>query len=118
MARIDKVVQVLRGKAGTAYAANGEPTGVRIGAGGSIFPANGGSADGLLIVNPIRGPYGTVVAAGDRVDVLIRGEVVEFGGTAGDRIFAGSNSGALSTTNTGTAVGTVMDGGQRLVVTM
>lgn len=116
MARIDKVIQVVRGKAGTAFAANGSVIAVGVGAGGSIFPAGTTEALGVLIVNAKRGPYGTAVAAGDRVDILRIGEVVEFGGTAGDDIFAGAD-GALGTSGS-VKIGVVMDGGQRLVVTM
>jgi hypothetical protein len=116
MARIDKVIQVVRGKAGTAFAADGNVVAVAVGTGGSIFPAGTAEALGVLIVNAKRGPYGSVVAAGDRVDVLRIGEVVEFGGTAGDNIYAGA-AGALATSGS-VFVGTVMDGGQRLVVTM
>lgn len=115
MARIDKVVQIVRGNAGTAFAADGTPKGVTFGAGGSVVPSGTADADGILIVNANRGPYGTAVPAGERVDVLKQGEIVEFGGTAGDTIYAGAN-GVLSTTNTGVKVGKVLDGGQRLVV--
>jgi hypothetical protein len=117
MARIDKVVQIVRGNAGTAFAADGIPKGVAFGAGGSVVPSGTADADGILIVNKNRGPYGTAVPAGERVDVLVQGEVVEFGGTAGDTVYAGA-AGALTTTNTGKKVGKVLDGGQRLVVNM
>ena len=117
MARIDKVVQIVRGNAGTVFAADGIPKGVVFGAGGSVVPSGAADAEGILIVNANRGPYGTAVPAGERVDVLVQGEIVEFGGTAGDAIFAGAN-GALSTTNTGKKVGKVLDGGQRLTVNM
>ena len=116
MARIDKVIQVVRGKAGTAFAADGEPVVGAVGTGGSIFPAGTAEALGILIVNAKRGPYGSAVVAGDRVDVLRIGEIVEFGGTAGDAIYAGA-AGALATSGT-VAIGHVMDGGNRLVVTM
>lgn len=117
MARIDKVVQVVRGNAGVAFAADGIPKGVLFGAGGSVVLSGTADAEGLIIVNKNRGPYGTSVPVGERVDVLFQGEVVEFGGTAGDTIFAGVG-GSLSTTNTGKRVGKVLDGGQRLVVNM
>ena len=113
MARIDKVVQVVRGNAGTAFAADGIPKGVRVGAGGSVVLAPAGSADGILIVNANRGPYGTAVPVGERVDFLKQGEIVEFGGTAGDRI--GWDGTALVAGAT-PEIGYVMDGGQRLVV--
>lgn len=115
MPRIDKVIQVLRGKAGTVFAADGFIKGVRVGAGGSVFPSGSTDADGVTVVNKNRGPYGTALVAGDRIDVLIQGEIVEVGGTAGDRLFAGA-SGSVTTTNTGKAIGVVMDGGNRLFV--
>lgn len=116
MARIDKVIQVVRGKAGTAFAADGLVKAVHFGSGGSVFPAGTATCEGIMIVNAKRGPYGSAVVAGDRVDVLRIGEVVEFGGTAGDIIYAGA-AGAYAASG-GTRIGFVADGGNRLVVTM
>lgn len=115
--RIDKAGEVVRGVAGTAFAATGTAIGVIVGAGGSIIRSNGGTCDGILVPNANRGAYGTVTAAGERVDLLRRGEIVEFGGTAGDRIYAGTGGTLLANTAAGNKyVGVVMDGGERLVV--
>lgn len=107
---------VVRGKAGTAFAADGLIKAVHFGSGGSVFPAGTATCEGIMIVNAKRGPYGSAVVAGDRVDVLRLGEVVEFGGTAGDFIYAGA-AGALATSGS-VPIGFVADGGNRLVVTM
>lgn len=115
MPRIDKVIQIVRGKAGTVFPADGLIKGVVVGAGGSVYPSGASNADGVTIVNDNRGPYGTALFAGDRIDVLIQGEIVEVGGTAGDRLYAGA-AGSVTTTNTGKAIGPIMDGGKRLIV--
>jgi hypothetical protein len=109
VARIDKAWMVVRGTAGTALTGL---LGVKPNAGGSIVPC--GSSDALgVVVLP-----GTI-SAGRPVSVLVRGEVVEFGGTAGTKYYA-SNGGAgtlvTSATNT-SLVGYTIEG-DRLVVTM
>lgn len=53
--------------------------------------------------------------AGDIVDVMTDGEIVEFGGAAGTAYFANTTTGAISTTDTGTRVGFTAEG-TRLIV--
>ena len=112
MARIDKVVQIVRATAGTALP-SGTVIGVVITAGGSVFPsgtAAGQAADGVVC-------YGGSIVAGDTIGVMLRGEIVEFGGSAGSAYYAGVG-GTLSLTSTNaTKVGKTIEGG-RLVVTM
>lgn len=119
MARIDKALQIVRGKAGTAFASTGSAIGVRFNTGGSVVLGNASSCDGVLVTNKNRAAYGTALVVGDRVDVLKRGEVVEFGGTAGDRIECDASGNLVAGSLTSaTYVGVVLDGGDRLLVEM
>ena len=106
MARIDKVDQIVRATAGTALV--GTRT-VRLNAGGSVIYA--GSADALGVVC-LPG----TISAGRPVGVLVRGEIVEYGGSAGGTIYS-TAGGTLATTSGGTLVGFTVEG-DRLVVTM
>lgn len=106
MARIDKVVQVVRGTAGTVLTGL---LGVVFDAGGSVIPSGAADADGVVCV------AGTI-AAGRPVAVMLHGEIVEFGGVAGTDYFAGA-AGAITTTNTGKKVGFTVEA-DRLVVNM
>lgn len=120
MARIDKVVQVVRGVAGSVIPASGSIHGVMVAPGGSVVFSNGGTCDGVVVPNANRGAYGTVTAVGERVDILRIGEVVEYNGpgSAGNAIYAGTG-GVLTTTPAGnTKIGVLMDGGKRLVVAL
>lgn len=106
MARIDKVVQIVRGTAGATLTGL---LGVVFDAGGSVVPSGAADADGVVCLP------GTI-AAGKPVGVLLHGEIVEFGGLAGTEYFAGA-AGAVTTTNTGKKVGFTVEG-DRLVVNM
>jgi L-serine deaminase len=111
MARIDKVTQVVRATAGSAIAI-ATIKGVTLNAGGSVVFC--GSADAIgVICNP-----GTP-AAGDPVGVLVRGEIVEFGGIAGVKYYAAKDTGVIGTAAAAdsTYVGTTIEAG-RLVVLM
>lgn len=108
MARIDKVTMIVRATAGTALTG---VLGVRVGAGGSIFPSGTAAGDQAFGVVCLPG----TIAAGSPVGVLKAGEIVEFGGTAAGTYYAGAN-GSVSTTSTNSAkVGQTLDG-TRLVV--
>jgi hypothetical protein len=109
MARIDKAWVVVRGTAGTALTGT---KGVAVNSGGSVVPAGSANCIGVICLP------GTI-AAGRVVDILLRGEIVEYGGSAGASVFAGSNSGSLSNSSaTGsTAVGFTIEG-DRLVVAL
>ena len=110
MARIDKVTMIFRATAGTALTGT---KGVRLDAGGSVVYS--GTAAGEAAVGVVCLP-GTI-AAGKPVGVLMRGEIVEFGGSAGSAYYAGV-SGSVSTTSTNaTQIGFTVEG-DRLVVNM
>lgn len=107
MARIDKVTMVVRGTAGTALTGL---LGVTVNSGGSVVPSGSANAVGVVCLP------GTI-AAGRVVDILCSGEIVEYGGSAGATVYAGSNSGSLanSTATGSTKIGWTVEGG-RLVV--
>lgn len=108
MARYDKMHMVVRAIAGTALTG---VKGVRFDANGEVVYA--GTAAGQTAIGVVCLP-GTI-AAGDPVGVLVRGEIVEFGGSAGSVYYAGSN-GTISTDSTSaTQVGVTVEG-NRLVV--
>lgn len=111
------------------FSAKGEfgPVGVSINSNGrlEIGSAGGTKIIGVLVKNiavtpggllgvqtPINGWMGG--KAGDVVDVMVAGQILDTGLPAGSVIYAASN-GALSTTNTGTPVGFTVEAG-RLVV--
>lgn len=108
-ARIDKAHVIVRGPAGTALTGL---IGVTINSGGSVVPAGSANAIGVVCLP------GTI-AAGRTVGFMTRGEIIGFGGSAGQSVFAGSNAGSLSaTTATGsTKVGYCVEG-DRFVVQM
>jgi hypothetical protein len=110
MAHIDKAWMVVRGIAGTALTGL---IGVYFGAGGSVLPAGtgaGSAADGVVCLP------GTI-AAGRPVGVLQRGEIVEFGGSAGSPYYSGVAGSISLTTTNATQVGKTVEG-DRLIVTM
>lgn len=104
IARIDKVVQIVRATAGTTLTGL---LGVTVNAGGSVVPSGAADADGVVCLP------GTI-AAGKPVGVLVAGEIVEFGGVAGTDYYAGA-AGAVTTTATGRRIGFTVEG-DRLVV--
>lgn len=89
MSRIDKAWVVVRGTAGTALTG---VAGVAINSGGSVVYAGSANAIGVVCLP------GTI-AAGRVVGILTRGEIVEFGGSAGQSVYAGSNAGSLAATS-------------------
>ena len=106
MARIDKVVQLVRAPAGQALSG---VLGVTVNAGGSVVPAATG-AKGVVCIP------GTI-ATGRPVGILVRGEIVEFGGLAGSVYYSGA-AGALGTASAGgQLVGFTVEA-DRLIVTM
>jgi len=110
MSRIDKAHVVVRGIAGTALTGF---KGVYFATGGSVLPsgtAAGSEADGVVCIP------GTI-AAGRPVGVIMRGEIVEFGGSAGTDYYAGV-AGAIGTAAANsTKVGVTVEG-DRLVIKM
>ena len=110
MARIDKATIVVRGIAGTALTGL---KGVYFGAGGSVLPAGtaaGSEADGVVCIP------GTI-AAGRPVGVIMRGEIVEFGGSAGSVYYSGVGGTLSGTPTNATRVGKTVEG-DRLVIKM
>lgn len=108
MARIDKAWIMVRAIAGTALTG---VLGVKLNAGGSVVPA--GTADAIGVVC-----YPGTIAAGRPCAFMTRGEIVEFGGTAGTPYYAAPAGGTMTTTATnGTRVGTTIEA-DRLVVNM
>lgn len=108
MARIDKVVQVVRATAGTALTG---VLGVRINSGGSVVPSGTAAGEGAFGVVCLPG----TIAAGKPVGVIKRGELVEFGGSAGSPYYAGVDGSVSLTTTNATKVGTTIEG-DRLVI--
>lgn len=107
MARIDKVVQIVRAPAGTALTGL---LGVKLNAGGSVIPSGSADALGVVCVN------GTI-AAGRIVGILTQGEIVEFGGSVATKYYA-PTGGTLGTASAdATLVGWTVEG-DRLVVLM
>ncbi len=111
MARYDKVHMIVRAPAGTALATGGSVISVGLNAGGSVVPS--GTADALGVV-VVPGSVG----AGHVIGVLLRGEIVEFGGSVAKNYYAGAG-GTIGTAGVGTnsKVGFTVEG-DRLIVTM
>lgn len=106
--RFDKVVQVVRATAGTAIAGM---TAVKLSS-GSVVPA--GTADAIGVCCP-----GGTIAAGDRIAVMLHGEIVDFGGSIGTNYYS-TGGGTIGTASGGGGndqVGFTVEGG-RLVVNM
>lgn len=87
----------------------GKAFGVGLNANGQVVKGAGNT--GILAVLVLTKAY----KAGQIVDSMTDGEIVEFGGTAGTVYFAATTTGVVSTTNTGIRVGHTVEGG-RLVV--
>lgn len=112
------------------FSAKGEfgPVGVSINSNGRLEIGNVGSTKiiGVLVKNIAVTPgglLGTTIPlggwmggkAGDIVDVMVAGQILDTGLPAGSLIYAATATGVLSTTNTGTPVGFTVEAG-RLVV--
>lgn len=96
------------------------PVGVGLDASGRVVPGAGNTGVlGVLVVDGQVNPAGTrtnVKLAGNIVDVMTDGEIVDCTGlTAGTVYFAAAADGAVSTTNTGTRLGATV-AADRLVV--
>jgi len=92
---------------------DGVPFGVGLDASGHVVRGAGvtGVVGVLILIKESKN-------AGEVVDVMTSGEIVEAEGfTAGDLVFAAAADGALSTTNTGTPVGFTVEA-DRIVVRM
>lgn len=112
MSRFDKVHMVVRAPAGTVLPGGGTVYGVRVGAGGSIFPAGTAAADQAFgVICYAGGSY----IAGDIVSVMKKGEIVEFPGSAGSPYYAGVGGTVSLTSTNAQQVGTTIEG-SRLVV--
>lgn len=115
MARYDKVEPrggSFRAALDVAWDASniGVVTAVGLNANGHVVKGAGNTGiRGVLVVNEAK-------AAGDIVDVMTAGEIVEADGlTAGTAYFGVAASGVVNTTNTGTALGFTVEA-SRLVV--
>jgi len=107
VARIDKVVQLVRAMAGTVLGPG--PQAVVLNAGGSVILAGTANAQGVTC------PGGTI-SAGYPIGILIRGEITDFGGTAGTKYYS-QGGGTIGTAAQTSLVGFTVEGG-RLVVNM
>jgi hypothetical protein len=110
MARIDKATQVVRALAGTALTG---VLGVVINSGGSAVPSGTAAGSGAVGIVVLPG----TTAAGHPVGILVAGEVVEFGGSAGSIYYAGTGGTVSLTSTNATKVGWTVEG-DRLVVRM
>lgn len=112
IARIDKYDSVdggFRALLAGAYTGSATPKGVGLDVNGRVVVGGGQSG----IVGVICIPTNKV--AGEPVDVMTDGELVEFSGVAGTAYFAAAADGVISTTGTGTRVGHTVEA-TRLVV--
>lgn len=124
MARYDKYDPISGGfrapLAANWAGALGDPVGVGLDANGRIVPGAGNTGVlGVVVVDGQVNAQGTrsnVKVAGDILDVMTDGEIVDCTGlTAGTVYYAAAANGAISTTNTGTRLGSTVEA-QRLVV--
>jgi hypothetical protein len=93
---------------------------VGLDASGRAVPGAGNTGVlGVVVIDGQVGPTGArtnVKFAGDVIDVMTDGEIVDCTGlTAGTVYFAAAADGAVSTTNTGTRLGATSEA-QRLIV--
>lgn len=124
MARYDKYDPISGGfrapLAANWVGALGDPVGVGLDANGRIVPGPGNTGVlGVVVVDGQVNAQGTcsnVKMARDILDVMTDGEIVDCTGlTAGTVYYAAAANGAISTTNTGTRLGSTVEA-QRLVV--
>jgi hypothetical protein len=112
MARYDKYDPVsggFRAPLADSYTGSETPIGVGLDVNGRVVPGAGETGVVGVLIKTLD------AAAGDIVDVMTAGEIVEFDGAAGTNYFAASGNGAVSTTATGTNVGHTVEE-SRLVV--
>ena len=105
MARIDKVVQIVRATAGTTLSGL---QAVKL-SGGSVVLA--GTADAVAVTCP-----GGTISAGAPVGLLMRGEIVEFSGAAATSYYS-QGGGTIGTAVQTSKIGTTIEA-SRLVVLM
>jgi hypothetical protein len=92
MARIDKYDPVdggFRAPLAGAWVGSATPKGVGLDANGRVVPGAGNSGIKGVLCKPDNG------AAGDIVDVMTEGELVEFAGVAGTSYYAANADGVL-----------------------
>lgn len=114
MARFDKYDPVsggFRAPLNAAYTGAAAPLGVGINASGRVVAGAGATGVVGVICQPAD------KAAGDYVDVMTQGEIVELGGVAGTVYYAHATTGAISSTASLYRVGHAVEA-ERLVVRM
>lgn len=112
MGRYDKYDPVsggFRAPLAAAYTGSETPIGVGLDVNGRVVPGAGTTGVVGVLIKTLD------AAAGDIVDVMTAGEIVEAGLVAGTAYFAAAAAGVISTTGTGTLVGHTVEG-DRLVV--
>lgn len=95
MARIDKYQPVaggFRAPLAASYTGAAAPIGVGLDSSGRVVPGSGQTGVKGVVCLP------TDRAAGDIVDVMTNGELVEFGGAAGTEYTANTTTGAIDST--------------------
>ena len=96
MARIDKIIPGVggfRGPLAAAYTGSANVVGVGINSSGQVVVGVGVAAIGIVGVICSPGSKN----AGDIIDVMKAGEIVNFGGTAGTLYTANTTTGAVTT---------------------
>jgi len=112
MARIDKYQPVaggFRAPLHAAYTGAAAPIGVGLNSSGRVVAGPGQTG----IIGVVCAPYDK--GAGDIIDCMTNGELVEFGGVAGTRYYAHATTGVISSTPSIYAVGHTVEA-DRLVV--
>jgi hypothetical protein len=120
MARFDKIVQVFRAKMEDAILAAdaNKVFGVSINSNGRVQVDSAAATDVVGVICPTRG-----MAAGEVIDVMTHGEIVEFtetdgdASTAGTKYYAAFATGLVSATATGSPkfVGETVEVGRLIV---
>lgn len=117
MARIDKYDPVdggFRAPLAAAWAGQAAPIGVGLDVNGRVVPGAGQTGIVGVLCKP------DAAGAGDVIDIMTDGELVEFAGVAGTTYFAAAADGAISTTApaagvNGTQVGFTVEAGRLIV---
>jgi len=116
--KYDPISGGFRARLAANWAADpGEPVGVGLNSSGKVVPGagNSGIVGVVIVVSPVNGP--TQDKAGDVVDVMTDGEILEVDDlsiAAGTAVFAANSSGALDDTGD-VAIGFTVEA-DRLVV--
>lgn len=112
MARIDKYDPVdggFRAPLAADRAGSADPVGVGLDTNGRVVEEAGTTGIVGVLCKPSN------AKAGDIVDVMTDGEIVEFDGDAGTAYFAAAADGAIDTTDTGTFIGFTVEAGRLIV---